>query len=78
MTALKKSRRNFCGKIYHYEGDKLHRLNGPAVYIEWSKDESSKQWWIDGKRLPVSTTEEFKKWLSEHNLPSSKRKLPHP
>ena len=31
---------------YYYEGDKLHRADGPAV--EWAN--GTKEWWLNGKR----------------------------
>lgn len=42
-----------------------HRLDGPAFDFE-----SFKEWWVHGVRVPVSTNEEFQKWLSDHDVRS--------
>jgi len=41
-----------------YKNGNRHRLDGPAV--DW---EDRKNWWLNGKHIPVSSQEEFERYL---------------
>jgi len=48
-----------CGEKHYYIHGKFHRLDGPA--IECSNGE--KCWCLNGKEIPVSSQEEFERYL---------------
>jgi hypothetical protein len=52
------------GTILYFIGDKLHRLDGPAI----ERPDGTKEWWYHDTNSEATSQIEFEKWLKYRNF----------